>query len=120
MTLQASDAVSEEDQAPSTRRERIERAKLLRGRAIGPTAAPANPDEYKVTIYYREPGYAQRNGAAEQTYRGSFIVQATDEQAAVRRAVSEFDQMARLSSVSWIRVIEKVVCERWVQPSPAS
>lgn len=120
MTPQTFDAALEEEQAPSTRREPFDRAKPLRSWSSGPTAAPTSSDEYKVTIYYREPGYAERNGVVAQTYRGSFIVQATDEQGAIRRAVAEFDEIARLSSVSWVRVIESIVCERWVQPSPAS
>lgn len=118
MRARAADALPDEE-PPSTRREPFDRAKPLRPRAIGP-AADAEAEEYVVTIAYREPGYAQRNGVAERIYHGSFTVRARDEQGAVRRAVAEFHEIARLSSVGWVRVIDRVVCERQGPRAPAS
>jgi hypothetical protein len=71
---------------------------------------PTHPHWF-VWIFYREPSYAEHSGI-HKTYSFRFVVQATDERAAVAKAKAEFAEMAATSGVGWGRVIERIVCDR--------
>ncbi|MBW2528250.1 MAG: hypothetical protein JRI23_29000 [Deltaproteobacteria bacterium] len=63
---------------------------------------------YSVTIYYREPTFEKRLGREGEPYRFTFEIRARTEQGAVRAARRQFWEMARLSSVGWVREILRV------------
>ena len=67
---------------------------------------------YQVTIYYREPTFEERIGRTGAPYRFTFDVSALTERGAVRKARDRFDQMARLSSVGWVREIVRIEARR--------
>jgi hypothetical protein len=46
----------------------------------------------------------------ERVYSGSFEVHATSVDEAVSTAIDEFNQIAKLSSVGWVRAITRVTC----------
>ncbi len=99
-----------DDDAPITRRIPPSSGRgAARKRAALP--APAPRPSWLVWIFYREPTYAQRSGIHE-TYSSRFAVRATDERAAIAQARAEFEAAAALSGVGWVRVIERVMCER--------
>jgi hypothetical protein len=87
-----------DDSAPSTRR-------VSRANDAGPLS------RYRVQITYREPGYAEHSGT-DKPYTGRFIVQAADERDAIARAKAEFEEIARRSGVGWVRIIQRVDCEK--------
>lgn len=60
---------------------------------------------YRVRILYRERTYEKRAGAKPEPYRWTYKLQAPSEQQAVDLAVAEFQHIARLSSVGWVREI---------------
>jgi hypothetical protein len=84
------------DDAPSTRR------------VSTPTGDEAR---YVVKITYREPGYAERSGT-RKSYTGSFVVHAVSERDAVAQAKIEFESIAALSGVSWVRLVDRIECRR--------
>ena len=67
---------------------------------------------FRVTVFYREPLYAKYAGVEERQYRGSFVVSASGEDEAVKRALAEFREVQAQSSVSWSRVIDRWECLR--------
>ena len=60
---------------------------------------------FKVVVSYREPGYEERTGPREAPYRWTYAVVAESEEQARRRALSEFREMSRPSSVGWWREV---------------
>lgn len=68
-----------------------------------PSAAPCR--RFAVTVLYREPTYARQCGRSPHTYRFTFDVAASTPAAARSVALEEFERMARLSGVSWVREI---------------
>ena len=63
---------------------------------------------YEVTIRYREPSYERKVGPKAEPYRWTFEIVSDDDATARDRAVGQFREMERLSSVGWVRVIERV------------
>lgn len=63
---------------------------------------------YAVTVFYREPTFEQRVGRQGEPYQFTFELLAGSEQAAILAATERFWDMARLSSVSWVREILRV------------
>jgi hypothetical protein len=63
---------------------------------------------YEVTIRYREPSYEQAVGRKAEPYRWTYEIVSDDDDDARERAVGKFREMERLSSVGWVRVIERV------------
>ncbi len=97
--------VPEED-APSTRRYRPGEL-----RESGAASLPLEAGGfYVVTIFYREPGYATHENAEAKTYSGSFTVRARDRGEAIRKARTAFYEVAKASSVGWVREITEIVC----------
>jgi hypothetical protein len=64
---------------------------------------------YRVTVHYREPTYARRNGDPGGPYRFTVEVVAVDAESACAKGVDALDRQAALSSVSWVRSIERVL-----------
>jgi hypothetical protein len=67
---------------------------------------------FLVAIEYREPTYAASTEGAPKIYRGSFDVDAEDEDEARERALDEFRRIQRLSSVGWAREVVSVTVVR--------
>ena len=63
---------------------------------------------YRVVVSYREPAYEERTGRREAPYRWTYLVVAASEEEARRRALSEFREVSRLSSVGWWREVVAV------------
>ena len=63
---------------------------------------------YEVTIRYREPSYEQAVGRKAEPYRWTYEIVSDDDADARQLAVGKFREMERLSSVGWIRVIERI------------
>jgi hypothetical protein len=68
-------------------------------------------DTYRVTIYYREPTYELAAGRRAEPYSWTFEVEAFSADSARREALREFDELARISSVGWVRRVERVLTE---------
>jgi hypothetical protein len=66
---------------------------------------------FRVTIHYREPGYASTRDIPERDYRGSFNVTAGNESEAERLAIERFKHIWSKSGVGWERRITRVSCE---------
>jgi hypothetical protein len=66
---------------------------------------------FQVTVWYREPTYELVAGPKPEPYFCSYVVTAVDAEHARRIALREFDTIARLSSVGWIRKVVKVEAE---------
>jgi len=68
----------------------------------------AREEPYKVLIPYREPTYELRRagGPRRKPFLSGFRVLATSEQAAIEKAVRQFKDRARSSSVNWVREID--------------
>jgi hypothetical protein len=64
---------------------------------------------YRVVIEYCEPTYAAHTESEPKTYRASYEVKAISPVHAEQKAREEFDEMARLSSVGWVRDIVRVM-----------
>jgi hypothetical protein len=62
-----------------------------------------------VRIEYREPTYRSPAGPRPVPYSWIFVVHARSEQAAISGAIAWFKDMARLSSVGWVREIVSAV-----------
>ena len=60
---------------------------------------------YKIRIHYREPSYERRHGSKKRPYHWTYSITATNPEEAKRRAVAEFEEIERLSSVGWGRKI---------------
>ncbi len=73
---------------------------------------------YKVTVSYREPTYEERTGPRATPFRWTYSLLADSADHARRRALSEFHEVTRLSSVGWTRVIVAVDVE--VAPAPSN
>lgn len=65
-----------------------------------------------VELDYREPGYEARHGAREEPYRFRYRIYATTEEAAIRRAATEFRRIAAMSGSGWAREVVGVRCRR--------
>lgn len=72
-----------------------------------------------VTIYYREPVYAQTRGIPVEEYRGTFEVAAESEDEAQHLAIEKFKQATARSSVSWSREITRCVVSDRPPSGPA-
>lgn len=68
-------------------------------------------ETYRVTIYYREPTYELATGRRREPYSWTFEVESHSVEAARREAMREFDELARISSVGWVRRVERVLTE---------
>jgi hypothetical protein len=77
----------------------------------GARETPSGLSPFQVTIWYREPTYELVNGPKDDPYFWTQIVFAVDPEHACRLALREFEQMARLSNVGWIRKILRVDTE---------
>jgi hypothetical protein len=73
--------------------------------------SPDSSDAYRVTIYYREPTYELFSGKKADPYSWTFEVEAASAQTAELEALRQFDEMARSSSVGWVRRIVRVETE---------
>jgi hypothetical protein len=63
---------------------------------------------YKVTVSYREPTYEERTGPRAVPFRWTYTLLADSADHARRRALSEFDEVTRQSSVGWSRQVVAV------------
>lgn len=77
-----------------------------------PPDGPGPATRYRVTIYYREPGYARSRGIDDREYRGTFTVSARDDAEAERLAIARFKEISAKATVSWERRITRVSCVR--------
>jgi len=75
------------------------------------------PTMYRVRVWYREPTYEARTGPRAAPFRWTYTVRAEGEEEARRRALREFEEMSRLSSVGWSREVVAVEVEP-AQPAP--
>lgn len=66
---------------------------------------PVQRRAYHVRILYREPTYELEAGAKKDPYSWTYRIEADTEEAAIARALSDFREMERHSSVGWVRVI---------------
>jgi predicted HicB family RNase H-like nuclease len=67
---------------------------------------------YRVRLFYREPTYeSSTEETKEVPYSGSFDVRAPDFGSALQRALSQFAEAQRLSSVGWVREVVRVEIE---------
>jgi hypothetical protein len=67
---------------------------------------------YRVTVYYREPTYELAHGKKEEPYSWTYLIAAASADLARAEAVRQFKEIARLSSVAWIRRVERIETER--------
>ena len=63
---------------------------------------------FRVTVYYREPSYELAAGYKSAPYAWTYEIDAADAAAAETEALRRFDEMARSSSVGWVRRIVRV------------
>jgi len=72
-----------------------------------PLPSPPTPicRTYRVKILFREPTYELYNGPRAEPYFWTHDVRTTTEEVAVERATAVFLEMAKESSVMWIRKI---------------
>jgi hypothetical protein len=68
-------------------------------------------DCYRITIYYREPTYELATGRPATSYSWTSEVSASDPAAARELALRQFEELARCSSVGWIRRVERILTE---------
>jgi hypothetical protein len=68
-------------------------------------------ESFRVTVHYREPTYEMVNGPKRDPYRWVTTLVADDRSMAERLALEEFEAMARLSSVGWVRRVVQVATE---------
>ncbi len=66
---------------------------------------------YRVRIWYREPTYEARTAPRAAPFRWTFVIRAADEAQARRRALREFEDVTRQSSVGWSREVVSVEVE---------
>ena len=62
-------------------------------------------EPYIVDVRYREPGYEARTGGAREPYRFRYRVDAGCGEAAAELALKEFNYIASISGVGWVREI---------------
>ena len=67
--------------------------------------------QFRVTIHYHEPAFEMRIGRSGAPYHFTFEVTAPNEGRAMRQARHQFQEMARLSSVGWVREIVRIEAE---------
>ncbi len=72
---------------------------------------PSEGGSFRVTIYYREPTYELFNGRKADPYFWTFEVEASTTEHAELEARRQFEEMARTSSVGWVRRIVRVDTE---------
>ncbi len=96
------------DDAPSTRR--LLPDALERERAERAGVASAHGALYEIVVSYKEPNFAEHAGQESRIFRGTFRIQAADEDDARARAVDEFRRIQASSSVGWQREIVDVTC----------
>jgi hypothetical protein len=63
---------------------------------------------YKVTVRYREPTYEARHAPRRDPFRWTYTLSAACEEQARLRALHEFREVTRLSSVGWSREVVAV------------
>ena len=63
---------------------------------------------YRVKIFYREPLYEMYQGAKERPFHWTYEVSACNTTQAYEKAIDDFKQMEKLSSVNWKRHIVAV------------
>ena len=62
---------------------------------------------YNVSIPYREPTYAKKQGEVPaELYRTRYTVRAAGVEDAISKAVAQFKDNAKNSSVGWVREID--------------
>lgn len=66
---------------------------------------------FRVRIIYREPTYEAATGKTCGAYSGTFLVSAPSHVAAANRAMNQFRELERLSSVGWVREVVEVQVE---------
>lgn len=112
-------AIDSDDNVPDTRRDlqnENQREPPDAQRALPERRRPTR-SAWIVDITYREPGYAQRSGI-DKPHSGRFVVRAVDRNTAIEQAKIEFEAIARESGVGWVRVIERIDCQRIVETRP--
>ncbi len=72
--------------------------------------------QYEVTIFYREPTYAESRGIPPVDYRGVFVVRAADEQRAKAMAMACFEAAVATESVGWVREVRRIECRPSLPP----
>jgi len=72
---------------------------------------------YHVRIEFREPTYELRAGPKPEPYLFGYDVEAASESEAEQLALLEFRETAKLSNVSWIRQVLRVIVT--LTPGPA-
>jgi hypothetical protein len=103
------------DDAPSTRRllpDTLERERAERTSQSGLASSSPRGTFYEIVISYKEPTFAEHAGQESRTFRGTFRIEAADEEDARTRAVAEFRRIQASSSVGWQREIVDVACRR--------
>lgn len=82
-------------------------------RATHEPTGPSSGSRFQVTIWYREPTYELVVGPKPEPYFCTYVVTALDSEHASRLAMREFDELARLSSVGWVRHVVRIeACEQ--------
>jgi hypothetical protein len=71
----------------------------------------ASNDCFRITIYYREPTYELATGRCGRSYCWTSEVAAADAVTARDEALRQFEELARCSSVGWVRRVERVLTE---------
>ncbi len=66
---------------------------------------------FRVTVHYREPTYELFHGRRGEPYRWTFEVEAESPERAEREARRQFDELARVSNVGWVRTIVGIETE---------
>ncbi len=64
---------------------------------------------YHVRIEFREPTYELWAGPKQEPYLFGYDVEAASESEAERSALQEFQEMARLSNVGWVRQVLRLI-----------
>ncbi|MDI1428752.1 MULTISPECIES: hypothetical protein [Polyangium] len=100
------------DDAPSTRRVLPDTLERERAERTSQSAPAPRGALYEIVISYKEPTFAEHAGQEARTFRGTFRIEAADEDDARVRAVAEFRRIQASSSVGWQREIVDVACRR--------
>lgn len=100
------------DDAPSTRRVLPDTLERERAERTSQTAPAPRGALYEIVISYKEPTFAEHAGQEARIFRGTFRIEAADEDDARVRAVAEFRRIQASSSVGWQREIVDVTCRR--------
>ncbi len=73
---------------------------------------PVGKSAFLVRIEYREPTYELAVGRKPKAYSWTYRVHGRSREDAERLALAEFQQMARLSDVGWVREIVGISTNR--------